>query len=191
MDVLEMHKSKARNSCWKGSVTKSYAKQWNNDMCCMSCLGTERPSVVPMLQGAFGLQDDKQQSAQSNVLPAGACSLGSHLLFLPASGAQQRLLHTASHTYAKYCWTPRSRKENSVETDRGKHWDVPYLTNNHFHDLQCNTWLSAHSSTELNDESCNRLLQVTAEGPHHLWSNVRATSSSSAAVCASGIETGL
>lgn len=124
------------------------------------------------------------------VLPGGACSLGSHLLFPPISGARQRLLHTASHTYAKYCWTPTSREQNSVETDRGKRWDVPHLTNNHFYDHLCNTWLSPYSSTELYDESCNRLLQVTAEGPHHFWNSMRAASSSSAAVYVSDVEAG-
>lgn len=52
------------------------------------------------------------------VLPGGACSLGSHLLFPPISGARQRLLHTVSHTYAKYCWTPTSREQSSVETEK-------------------------------------------------------------------------
>lgn len=32
VDALEMHKSKARNSRWKGFIIKSNAKQWNNDV---------------------------------------------------------------------------------------------------------------------------------------------------------------
>lgn len=189
VDVLEMHKSKARNSRWKGFIIKSNAKQWNNDMCCMSCLGTEWPSVVSVLHGPFSLQDDKQQSAQSNgstwrgMFPGVTFTLSSNFW-----GSAEAPSHCKPHlckillnTYIKrteQCW------------NRGKRWDVPHLTNNHFYDHLCNTWLSPYSSTELYDESCNRLLQVTAEGPHHFWNSMRAASSSSAAVYVSDVEAG-
>lgn len=140
MEMLEKHTSKATSSRWKGFIIKSYNKQWNNDMEPHAAWATRIWEQNDCLWSHCSsvCRTTKTKVHRATVLPGGACSPGSHLLFLPISGAQQRLRHTASHTYAKYCWTPRTREQNSIKTD-GKAVGTCFI---------CNTWLFPHS-TEL------------------------------------------
>lgn len=171
MDMVEMHTSKATNSWWKGFIIKSYDKQWNNDMESHAVWATSiweqnDPlwSRCSMDCPACRTTNSKVQGA--TVLPGGACSPESHLLFLPISGAQQRLLHTANHTYAKYCWTPKSRERHSVKRDRRKQWDMLYLVNNHCYNLVCNTGLFPYSTELCKMKAATDSCRLQQEGPH-------------------------
>lgn len=169
MDTVEMHRSKATSSRWKGFIIKSYDKQRSNHMEPWAVWATSiREQNDPLWSycsvehSVCGTTNSKAPGA--TVLPGGACSPASHWLFLPISGAQQRLLHTASHTYAKYCWTPRSREQNGVKTDGGKQQDTLYVRYVTTHSTGLHKMKAATESHGVREEGS----RCTSENPRDL-----------------------